>query len=117
MQHHHEGEAKTLGNNFELGESDVALVQLSINHPFLDEFIDERFDFLGCRFLQTAGGAFYHIGQTYDGAFFRLRFGSAITETFLAHLRNVVLTLFHNLPAGARVLMLLKSALIEVTDE
>ena len=70
MQHHHEGEAKTLGNNFKLGERQIALVQLSIRDALFDELIHERFDFLRCRFLQTAGGAFNHVGQADDSAFF-----------------------------------------------
>src|SRR5437762_8449837 len=117
VQHHHEREAETFGNHFELGESQIAFVQLSINDPLLDELIHERFDFLWRRFFQTAGGAFHHIGQTDDGAFSRLRFRSAITETLLAHVRNIVFAKLHDLAAGARVFILLKSALIKIIDK
>ena len=41
MQHHHQCEAKTFGNHFELGESQIAFVQLSINNALLDELIHD----------------------------------------------------------------------------
>src|SRR6266404_3161277 len=60
MQHHHKGEAKTLGNNFELGERQIALVQLSIRDALFDELIHKRFDFLRWRFLSSVVWARYN---------------------------------------------------------
>src|SRR5207237_9020087 len=117
VKYHHEGEAETFGNYFEFGESQIALVQLSINDSLLDELIHERFDFLWRRFFQAAGGAFHHIGQTDDGAFSRLRFRSAITETLLAHVRNIVFAKLHDLASGARVFILFERSMAKIIDK
>ncbi len=47
----------------------------------------------------------------------RLRFRPAVAECFLAHLGNVFLAHVHDLAAGARVLLLLERALVEVINE
>src|SRR6266404_4275382 len=66
--------------------------------------------------LETARGAFDSVGQTDDGAFLRLWFRSAVTKTFFVHLWNIVFAQLHDFAAGACVFMLLKCALIEITD-
>ena len=55
--------------------------------------------------------------KTDNGAFFRLRFRSAVTKTFFVHLRNVVFAQSHNLATCERVFMLLERALIKIPDE
>src|SRR5438876_3140027 len=117
MEHRRERESETVCDDFEFAESQIAVVQLPVANAFLDQLIHERFDFLRRWFLQTSGGALNCVGQTDNGAFLRLRFRSAVAKTFFLHFWDIVLAQLHDFAAGARVFVLLKRALVKVTDE
>src|SRR5207244_4668207 len=89
VQHHREREPEAFGNDFQLAEREIAVVQLPISNALFDQFIHERFDFLRRWFLETTRGTFDRIGEANYGAFFCLRFRSAIAEALLRHIRNI----------------------------
>ena len=117
VQHRHERELETVGDDFQFTECQIAFVQLSIGDALFDEFLHELFDFLGCRFLQTARRALDHVGQAHDRAFFCLRLGPAVAKAFFLHFRNVFLAHVHDLTADTRVFLLLHRALVEIINE
>src|SRR5437879_9163346 len=95
----------------------IALFQLSFLFSLFDDLVVKLFDFLRRWFFETAGCAFNHIGETNDGAFLGLRLRPTIAKTFLAHFRNVLFADVRDFSARARVLLLLKRALVEVVNE
>ncbi len=114
VEHVHQGKTETLGDGLQLAQGKVALVQLVIGQALVDQVVHELLDLLRGRLFERARSAFHHVSQTDDGALTRLRFRSAVTETFLRHFRDVFLAHLHDLAASPGVLVLLQGALVEV---
>ncbi len=113
----HQGKAEAFRNNTKIAQGKLTFIELAVGDALLDQLVNQLLDLLRRRFGQTARGAFDDVRQADDRALFRLRFRPGITETFLAHLGNVFFAHVHDLAAGARVVLLLQGALIEVIDQ
>ena len=54
MQHRHQGKTKTLGDNPNITQSQIALGELPITNTLINNIVDQLLDFRRRRFLQTA---------------------------------------------------------------
>ena len=117
VQHCHERESKSFRDDSQFAKSEIAFIELPVGDAFLDQFVDQLFDFLRSRLFQTSGRALDNVSQTDDRALFRLRLRPGVTKTFFLHFGNVFLADVHDFTAGARVFLLLDRPLVEIINE
>src|SRR6185312_14362229 len=117
VQHVLDSESEGLGDDLQFLQSEVTLIQLTFCNPLVDDVTDKVFDFLWVRLLETARGTLHGICQTDNSTLLELRFRAAVPETFLAHIRDILLPNVHDFSAFARILLLLDGPLIKVSDQ
>ena len=89
--------------------------------PFSDSTADdithELLNFLGCRFLEAARGAFDGVRETNDATLFVLRLRPAVSKTLLAYVRDVFLPNVHDFTAFPGIPLLLNGSFVKVSDQ
>ena len=116
MHHALQRVLEALSHLLQLAHGEVALLELPVHEPLLDDVADELVDLLRRHALEAARRAFDGIREADDRAFARLRARAGVAKALLAHLGQVFLAHVHDLSAGARILLLLQRAFVKIVN-
>src|SRR5580704_9797954 len=99
VQHVLQGESEGFCNDLQFLQSEVTLVKLSFSDSTADDIAYELLNFLRCRLLEAARGAFDGVREADNATLFILRFRSAVSEALLPYVRDVLLPNVHDFSA------------------
>src|ERR1700722_12200086 len=117
VQHVLHCESEGLRDDLQFLQSKITLIQLTFGNAFPNDVTDELLDLLRGRLLKAARGALDGVREADDSTLFKLRFRSAVPETLLTHIRDILLPNVHDFSTFAGVLLLLDGPFVKIGDQ